>query len=275
MSTHAQTRRRARETRRATDLARQIAVAGSAVVSVVVAALGSGAFGGTPIAEAAGGVLAADATLVAPDGPAFAIWTPIYLGLLGYAIWQALPAHGADPRQRRVGWLVAATMWANAAWILAIQDGRVTLSVVIIAVLLVLLVAAFAGLVGRPASGWVEAALLDGTVGLYLGWVSVATIANVAAALVAAGHTDVGLGPVPWAVLLMVVAAVVGVVVAGAGQGRFAYAAALIWGLAWVAVGRTDGPDEAMGVTLAAVAAAVVVLAATLIARWRGRVSSA
>ena len=271
MSSHSHSRRRAAETARATDLPRQIVVAVSAVISVVGAAIGSGAFGGTPIAKAAGGILAADATLVAPDGPAFTIWTPIYLGLLGYAGWQALPARRTDPRQRRVGWLVAATMLLNTAWIFTIQAGRVTLSVAVIAVLLVLLVAVYAGLLARPSSGWVETVLLDGTIGLYLGWVSVATIANTAAALLAAGYTDVGLGPVPWAILLMVVAAIVGVVVAGTGNGRFAYATALIWGLAWVAVGRSSGSDEATGVAVAAVAAAVVVLAATLIARLRGR----
>ncbi len=271
MNSPSRLRRSTADTARTSDLVRQVVVAVSAVSSVVLAAIGSGAFGGTPIAEAAGGVLSADATLVAPDGPAFAIWTPIYVGLLGYAGWQALPAHRAQRRQRRVGWLVAATMLANAAWILSIQAGRVWLSVAVIAVLLILLVAVFAGLRAHPSSGWVESVLLDGTIGLYFGWVSVATIANVAAALLAAGYRDLLLGPVPWAILLMVVGAIVGVVVAGAGDGRFAYAAALIWGLAWIAVGRLSGPDQAKGVAAAAIAAAIVVLVATLIARWRGR----
>lgn len=271
MTTEGRVRRRAVPATRTSDLVRQVVVAMSAVVSVVGAAIGSGAFGGTPIAEAAGGVLAADATLVAPDGPAFGIWTPIYLGLLAYAGWQAFPSRRADPRQRRVGWLVAATMLVNAAWIFTVQAGRVTASVVVIGVLLVLLVAVYAGLLALPPGGWVETVLLDGTMGLYLGWVSLATIANTAAALVAAGVTEAGLGEVPWAILLMVVAAVVGVIVAGAGNGRFAFAAALIWGLAWVAVARTSGADESMGVAISAVAAAVVVLAGTLIARWHSR----
>ena len=34
-------------------------------------------------------------TAVAPGGPAFSIWTLIYLGFLALAIWQALPAHTA------------------------------------------------------------------------------------------------------------------------------------------------------------------------------------
>ena len=51
----------------------KIGVVVSAVVAVVVSLLGSGAWIGTPIAEAAGGALSATSTLVAPAGPAFSI----------------------------------------------------------------------------------------------------------------------------------------------------------------------------------------------------------
>ncbi|ANS31297.1 putative membrane protein [Rhodococcus opacus] len=47
---------------------------------------------------------------MAPGGPAFSNWTLIYLGFLTLAIWQALPAHRADPRQHRAGWWLAAAM---------------------------------------------------------------------------------------------------------------------------------------------------------------------
>src|SRR5688500_13406739 len=57
------------------DLARQLTVAISAVLAVVGSFIGSGAAGGTPIQEAAGGALAADATLIAPGSGAFSIWT--------------------------------------------------------------------------------------------------------------------------------------------------------------------------------------------------------
>src|SRR5699024_9254852 len=50
-----------------------------AAAALVAAFIGSGALGGTPIAEAAGGVLSADATPVAPAGSAFSIWSVIYL----------------------------------------------------------------------------------------------------------------------------------------------------------------------------------------------------
>ena len=57
-------------------------------IAIFTAFLGSGALGGTPISEAAGGALSADATPLAPGGTAFSIWSVIYLGLIGYTLWQ-------------------------------------------------------------------------------------------------------------------------------------------------------------------------------------------
>jgi hypothetical protein len=67
---------------------KRIAVAVSAVVAVIGAYVGSGAAGGTPIQDAAGGALSASSTAIAPDGPAFSIWSVVYAGLIGYAVLQ-------------------------------------------------------------------------------------------------------------------------------------------------------------------------------------------
>ena len=68
------------------DLARQLTVAVSAVLAVIGSFIGSGAAGGQPVQDAAGGALAADATLIAPGAGAFGIWSVIYLGLLATMI---------------------------------------------------------------------------------------------------------------------------------------------------------------------------------------------
>ena len=97
------------------DRLRQAVVLVSAVLALVGAFIGSGAAGGTPIAEASGGALSADATPVAPAGPAFAIWSVIYAGLIAYAIWQLLPAQTRAPRHRRLGYPIALSLILNAA----------------------------------------------------------------------------------------------------------------------------------------------------------------
>ena len=100
------------------DLARQLTVAVSAVLAVIGSFIGSGAAGGQPVQDAAGGALAADATLIAPGTGAFSIWSLIYFGLLAYAVWQFLPAQRTAERHRRLGYPVAASLLLNAAWIL-------------------------------------------------------------------------------------------------------------------------------------------------------------
>ena len=88
------------------DRLRQVAVTVAEVCCVVGTLVGVGVIG-TRVAESSGGALAADATLIAPAGPAFAIWTPIYLGLAGFTVYQWLPAQTREPRHRAIGWLAA------------------------------------------------------------------------------------------------------------------------------------------------------------------------
>lgn len=248
------------------DVLRQGAVAASAVLAVVGSAIGSGAFGGTPIAEAGGGALSASATLVAPGGPAFSIWSVVYAGLLALAVWQVLPAHREDARQRATGWWTAASLLLNAAWILTVQAGQVSASVGVIAVLLVVLVVTFSRLLATRPAGRVEGVVVDGTIGLYLGWVSIATVANTAAALKQGGLDS---GETGWAVAVLAVAAGVGVVTAVRSRGRLAFGAGLAWGLGWVAAARAS--EGFTTVAVVAGAASAVVAASTVVARVRAR----
>ena len=78
---------------------------------------------------------------------------------------------------------------------------------------------------------------------------------------------DLVLGADVWAVLVLIGAIAVGLGVAAAGRGRLPFAVAMCWGLAWIAVGRRDGPDESMLVVVFAVAAAILVALGTLVAR--------
>ena len=249
------------------DRVRQVVVVVSVVLAIVGAAVGSGAFGGTPIQDAAGGALAADATLLAPGTGAFQIWSVIYLGLIGYAVLQALPSQAPRARHRRVGWLAAASMLLNAAWILSIQAGLLALSVPVIVALLAVLVAIVLRL--GPAKGWADRVLGDGAFGLYLGWVTIATVANVTALLQQAGFTGLGLAPEGWAIAVLVAATLIGVGTATRDGARFGPALSLAWGLAWIAVARASGAPESAPITIAAAAAAVVVLAAPAILRTR------
>ncbi len=244
------------------DRRRRIEVTVAMVACVLGTLVGTGVIG-TPVAQSAGGALAADATRLAPAGPAFSIWTVIYLGLAGYTAYQWLPAEATAPRHRAVGRLVAASMLLNAAWLLVTQAGWVWGGVAVILVLVGVLGELVRRLTAIPSYGVAETVFVDGTFGAYLGWVTVAVCANVTAALVASGvrvgDTVADLA----AVAVLAVAAAVGVVLARVLDGRWAVAVALAWGLGWVAVGRLTGEPYSPPVAVAALAAAVVVLVAT------------
>lgn len=246
---------------------RQSVVLAGAVVAIVGAFIGSGAVVGTPIPQAAGGALGPDATLLAPAGPAFAIWSVIYAGLALYAIWQALPSQAARERQRTLGWWVLASLLLNAAWILSVQAGLLGVSVAVIAVLLAVLATAFVLLRRHPAESTAGAVLLDGTMGLYLGWVMVATVANVTAWLTASGFNGFGWSPHAWALAVLAAVAVLGSSLALWGRGRLTPSLSLAWGLAWIGVSRLTGDLVSAPVAVTAFAAAALVLLVTVAVR--------
>lgn len=251
------------------DRLRQIIVLISAIIAVIGAFIGSGAAGGTPIAEASGGALSADATPVAPDGPAFGIWSVIYIGLIAYAIWQLLPAQKDAERHRRLGYPIALSLILNAAWILSVQFDLLWASVPVIVVLLVVLIVAFRITLASRPSNIVDAIVTDGTVGLYLGWVTIATVANTAAVLTAAGFTGFGLSPDVWGVLLLIVAGIIGCGLALYSRGRLAPTASLGWGIAWVAVGRLTGDLISQPTAITAIIVVVLLVVVTVVVRVR------
>jgi hypothetical protein len=246
------------------DTVRQVVVLVTSVLAIVAAFIGSGAFVGTPIQKAAGGWLDADSTLIAPGQRAFSIWSVIYTGMLAYAIWQLLPAQRTDARHRRIGYAVAASLVLNALWIGVVQLDLLGLSLPVIVVLLAVLAWLFVQLRRMPPKNLVDTIVTDGSIGLYLGWVVVATAANATAVLAAADFSGWGLSDETWAVIVIAAAAAVGVGLAVWGRGRIAPMLSLCWGLSWVAVARLTDEPESTTTAIAAIIAVVVVVVVTL-----------
>lgn len=251
------------------DVTRAAAVTVSEIACVAGSLLGAGVFGGPPVAQAAGGALSADATLLAPAGPAFAIWSVIYLGLAVYTVLQWLPGRLSSPLHRRIGWWVAASMLLNAGWLLVVRAGWLPVSVAVIVALALVL-----GVVVRRRAGTgpiprVDAVIVDGTIGLYVGWVSVATCANVTAWLVAAGVQPGPRVAQTAAVVVLVVALGIGLVLLRASHGNPAIALAMIWGIGWIAVGRLSGAPSSVITGVAAAVVATALLAAGIVALAR------
>lgn len=229
------------------------------LVALVGFLAGTGLLGGTSIGDVGGGDLGSDGSLVAPAGPAFSIWGPIYLGLVALAVWQVLPAHRATARVRAVTVPVLVSMLANTTWIVVAQAELTWVTPVVLAVIVGSLAVALGRLVRSEPASRAEAVLLDGTVGLYLGWTTVALVVNLSTSLISGGFADLAPGRAFWAVAVLAVAGAVGVAVTRLGRGRAAYPVAVTWALVWVVVARlTEGPPSSAAVVTAALAAAAV-----------------
>lgn len=243
--------------------------AATVAAAIVGAFLGSGALGGTPIKDAAGGWLSADGTVLAPGTGAFSIWSVIYAGLVLHAVIQLLPAWRGSTLQRRLRPWAAASALLNAAWIWVVQWSQLLLSVVVIAVLLAVLARTFILILRTPTTGRTERLVVGITFGLYLGWVSVATVANMSALLASRGARAPEGTTTVLAAAVLGVAAAIGITLAAKTGGRLAPAAALAWGLAWIAMGRLDGGLQSVPIAWAAGAAAALVVLAALVFRLR------
>lgn len=251
------------------DRVRQVATTLSAAAMLVGTLYGTGVLG-ERVEESSGGSLSATATLLAPAGTAFSIWSVIYVGLVAYVVWQWVPSNAGSARGRSIGWLAALSMILNGGWLLVTQADWLWGSVVVILALAVTLGLIMVRLTTlRPERGTIERIVVDGTFGLYLGWVTVATVANIAATLADSGvEPEQGTAEV-LAVVVLAATAGIAVFLAQRLGGRIGVALAATWGLAWIAVGRAATEPESTVTAVAAAVAALVVVIATVLSRGR------
>ncbi len=174
--------------------------------------------------------------LIEPAGYAFTIWAVIYAGTIAYGIYQALPSQRDNPLFKRIGWFTAASFFGAVAWLFAARAGMIWLTFLIIAAMLAVLVPAYrAILASRPGfSAWQRVVVLY-PFGLFAGWLSVASVANLAAALKYAGWMSGNL-ELTVTIVLITLAGAVGSVVAFLSRGELGYTAAVVWALVAILV---------------------------------------
>jgi hypothetical protein len=191
-----------------------------------------------------------------PAGYVFAIWGVIYIGWIAFAIYQALPAQKESPRLRKLGYLFALSGLFNAAWLFCWHYNQFALSVLVMLGLLGLLIASYLRLdVARTKVGTAEKWCVDIPFSVYLGWITVATVANVTDLLYYVNWNGFGIAPEVWAVIMLLVASLVGLMMALTRRDA-AYLFVLVWSFVGIAVKQSATPM----VAYAAWAAALVAL---------------
>lgn len=151
----------------------------------------------------------ADVTIV-PADYAFAIWAPIYLGFLAFAVFQVLPAQRTNPRFVRARWWVTASALLNGAWLLVFNNLLFTLSALVIIGMLITALGIHRALsIGHTSVTGLER-WLRAPFSLYAAWLTVATVVNVSGALELAGWGGFGVSFATWGALMLIIATLIG-----------------------------------------------------------------
>lgn len=184
-------------------------------------------------------------SLFTPAGFTFSIWGLIYLALIGFVVYQALPAQRGNADVSRISGFFKLNCITNALWIFAWHYNQLLLSLGLMLVILLSLVAIYRALKivdrTRPRS---QQWLLQLPFGLYTGWITVATIANLSAVQIGFGWDDLWLSAVDWTLLKIAFAgAVAATVVMRRGDAVFALVVA--WAAYGISIKQAATPEVA------------------------------
>lgn len=139
--------------------------------------------------------------LFVPAGITFSIWGVIYLLLLVFAILQFRETNGEIIQS--IGWLFAFSCLFNGLWIIAWHYEKLPLSLLLMAGLLISLVLINIKISPLP-HGLIKAAF-----GVYLGWICIASIANVTALLVFYNWNGWGISEEIWTIVMITIGMVI------------------------------------------------------------------
>jgi len=198
--------------------------------------------------------------LFVPAGYVFSIWGVIYLGLLAFTVYSITRKGLADPRVDAVAGLAVASNLFNLVWIFLWHYQQFPLTLLAMGGLLVSLLVIYVKLgVGREKRNWQGKLLVDTPFSIYLGWVTVAVVANIAQVLYVLGWRGAPLSEVLWTVILLGVASLLGVLMIFLRK-EVAYPAVLVWAFVgiWVKQGAT--PLVAMTALVGAILLGVLAL---------------
>jgi len=204
-------------------------------------------------------------TLVTPAGYVFSIWGVIYTLLLLFAVFQALPSQREKPFLQKINILFILSGVLNVVWLFLWHYDQIVLSVALMFALLATLIAIYMRLgIGKTTVTLKERVFMHLPFSVYLGWITVASIANVSSALVSIQWDGFGLANDTWAVLVIAVALLITLSVI-ATRKDVAYSLVIVWALVGIAVNQSGYQSI---VTAATASAIIIVVALAAVLAW-------
>ncbi len=186
------------------DIIRQLSVIATTVFALIINALATALpLNGVTTAQLS------DSYLIrfVPAGYVFSVWGIIYMGVMAFTVYQALPSQRENPRLRAIGWWYVIGNNANALWLIFWHFYQVEVTLVFMLILLATLLYSVVYMYRHPAKNTTEALCVDLGYHIYTGWISVATVVNVTVVIFRNINTTDDTA-IMWATILVFVAAI-------------------------------------------------------------------
>ncbi len=203
--------------------------------------------------------------LFTPAGITFSIWGLIYFLLLVFVIYQARdlfsPFKQEMPFLKDIGYLFFISSMLNAAWIFAWHYLQIFLSLLIIIALLAVLIKIYFNLdIGRGKASTNKAFLVNLPFQIYLGWITIASIANLNALLTHLGWNRLIFPEAFWTIVLIAIATVVTLAFLKLRQ-DIVIALVSLWALLGIVIKRLTIEPVIISVIISAILAMVIIAA--------------
>ena len=216
--------------------------------------------------------------LFVPAGLTFSIWGIIYILLAIFVIYQLVVTFRKDESGlkpfKKIGYLFFISSILNMGWIFAWHYEIVPLSLLIMLLLLGSLLAIYLRLgVGKKGVTKKEQYLTHIPFSVYLGWITIATIANVAALLVDLNWNRFGLSEQFWAVAVIVVGIAIALSVLLRRQ-DICYCLVVDWALLGILLKRLADHDPVQSVVVVTIVGLVIITIGILVQLVRKKVYS-
>ena len=229
----------------------------------------NGMANGIPLGgQTTGDISAKYPALFTPSGFTFSIWGLIYLALTAFIVYQALPAQRSNKRIAAISRYFKLSCLANAVWIFVWHFDLLGFSLLLMLVILGSLIMVYRELGSVDKTVPVaERVLVQWPFSLYLGWISVATIANFSAAQVGWGFDDVLFGAVLWTQIKLALAGAISAIVI-LRRDDLIYVLVVAWAAFGIALKQAATP-EVSGAALMLTLLALLLVAAALLRKLR------
>ena len=203
--------------------------------------------------------------LFVPAGLTFSIWGLIYLLLGIFIAYQATDLfrkQKQDPAYlEKTGWFFLLSCAANIGWIFAWHYERLELSLVLMLILLGSLLSIYVRLnIGKAQATKTERYLVFLPFSVYIGWITIATVANITALLVSVGWKGLGLPETFWTVLVLIVATLITLAMVFTRR-DVPYSLVVAWAFLGIIIKRTSSEPLSVPVIVTAAAGIAVILA--------------